>query len=188
MTSRTVTPTSWPTSSAERSTCCETHGAFGLIATNTIAQGDTGPQVFAGSARIDGTIYSARRRYKWPGQAAVIVSIVHGAKGASHDPCELDGKTVPLITAYLFHAGGHEDPQRLRANAVKCFTGTRTLGQGFIFDDEASNGTASSLADMNQLIAAISRIESESFPTSVARRSTTVQLIRLIGTLSTSGN
>ena len=37
----TATPTSSPTSSGALSTCCAQDGAFGLIATNTIGQGDT---------------------------------------------------------------------------------------------------------------------------------------------------
>src|SRR5262249_5449224 len=52
-------------------------GGFGFIATNTIAQGDTRSTGLRWICTHSGTIYSARRRYKWPGQAAVVVSIVH---------------------------------------------------------------------------------------------------------------
>src|SRR5262249_15343654 len=52
-------------------------GTFGLLATNTIAQGDTRSTGLRWICTHDGTIYATRRRYKWPGQAAVVVSVVH---------------------------------------------------------------------------------------------------------------
>ena len=42
----------------------------------------------------------------------------------------LDGKEVDKITAFLFHAGGHEDSKRLAANAGKSFIGSYVLGMG----------------------------------------------------------
>jgi hypothetical protein len=117
-------------------------GTFGLIATNTIAQGDTRGTGLRRICTHSGTVYSARRRYKWPGQAAVVVSVVHVAKGPLAGPYELDGKSVPLITAYLFHAGGHENPATLKANADKSFQGSIVLGMGFTFDDNGGTGAA----------------------------------------------
>ena len=69
------------------------------------------------------------------------------------DGCTLDGKPVPIITAYLFHAGGHDDPATLKANAGKSFLGSKVYGQGFIFDDTDTKGMASSIAEMDRLIA-----------------------------------
>ncbi|MBV6457222.1 MAG: hypothetical protein HONBIEJF_00329 [Fimbriimonadaceae bacterium] len=51
-------------------------GTFGLIATNTIGQGDTRSTGLRWICGHGGTIYDARRRVKWPGLAAVIVSVV----------------------------------------------------------------------------------------------------------------
>jgi hypothetical protein len=62
----------------------------------------------------------------------------------------LDGKTVDKITAFLFHAGGHEDPKPLAANAGKSFIGSYVLGMGFTFDD--SNPDATSIEEMHRLI------------------------------------
>ncbi len=62
----------------------------------------------------------------------------------------LDGKEVDKITAFLFHAGGHEDPKRLAANAGKSFIGSYVLGMGFTFDD--SNPDATSIEEMHRLI------------------------------------
>jgi hypothetical protein len=83
-------------------------GTFGLIATNTIAQGDTRATGLAWLCTNGGTIFAARRRLKWPGEAAVVVSVVHVRRGRLDGPYDLDGRAVPMITAYLFHAGGHE--------------------------------------------------------------------------------
>ena len=56
-------------------------GTMGLIATNTIAQGDTREGGLTTILRQGGVIYSASQRTKWPGMAAVIVSIVQISKG-----------------------------------------------------------------------------------------------------------
>jgi hypothetical protein len=128
-------------------------GCFGLIATNTIGQGDTRATGLRWICNHGGTIYSARKRYKWPGQAAVIVSVVWVTKGKAAGPFDLDGRNVPLITAYLFHAGGHDDPAPLAANKGKCFQGSVVVGMGFTFDDTDTNGVANPLSLMNKLIA-----------------------------------
>jgi hypothetical protein len=52
-------------------------GSLGLIATNTIAQGDTRGTGLRFICNNGGVIYNATRRYKWPGMAAVVVSVVH---------------------------------------------------------------------------------------------------------------
>ena len=132
-------------------------GCFGLIATNTVGQGDTRQTGMRWICAHGGTIYVARKRYKWPGQAAVVVSIVHIAKGPMAGPFDLEGKSVPVITAYLFHAGGHENPAALRANEGKSFVGSNVVGRGFIFDDTDTKGVANSIALMHELIAKDSR-------------------------------
>lgn len=139
-------------------------GAFGLIATNTIGQGDTRSTGLRWICTHGGTIYEARRRLKWPGAAAVVVSVVHVFKGPLPGPYELDGRDVPLITAYLFHAGGHEDPHRLKQNAGKSFVGSYVLGMGFTFDDTDKEGVASPLAEMERLIAKDRRNAERIFP------------------------
>jgi very-short-patch-repair endonuclease len=57
-------------------------GTLGLIATNTIAQGDTRSTGLRFICNNGGMIYNATRRYKWPGLAAVVVSLVHMMKVA----------------------------------------------------------------------------------------------------------
>jgi hypothetical protein len=127
-------------------------GALGLISTNTIGQGDTRSTGLRWICTRGGTIFAATRRKKWPGQAAVIVSVVHVARGRVAGSYCLDDREAPLITAYLFHAGGHDDPARLRANAGRSFMGSKIYGQGFTFDDTDTRGVASPIAEMHRLI------------------------------------
>lgn len=137
-------------------------GTFGLIATNTIAQGDTRSTGLRWICTHDGTIFHAQKRYKWPGLAAVIVSVVHVRKGVVDGPCILDGRAVPRITAFLFHAGDHEDPKPLKANQNKSFQGSIVLGMGFTFDDTTPDATP--LAEMHRLIAKDPRNQERIFP------------------------
>lgn len=129
-------------------------GTMGLIATNTIAQGDTRATGLRWICTHGGEIYEARKRLQWPGLAAVIVSVVHIHKGAYAGVKRLDGRAVNAITAFLFHRGGHDDPARLAANAGKSFVGSYVLGMGFTFDDSDTKGVATPLAEMERLIAA----------------------------------
>ena len=127
-------------------------GVFGLIATNTIAQGDTRASGLRWICKHGGEIFSVRRRVKWPGLAAVVVSVIHVGKGPVSDRKQIDDQDVERITAFLFHRGGHDDPARLAENAGKSFQGSIVLGMGFTFDDTDTKGVASPLAEMRRLV------------------------------------
>ena len=139
-------------------------GAYGLIATNTIAQGDTRASGLRWICKHGAEIFSVRRRVKWPGLAAVVVSVLHIGKGAVMDRKQIDGRDVERITAFLFHHGGHDDPARLTANAGKSFVGSYVLGMGFTFDDTDTKGVASPLAEMHRLIEKDPRNQEVIFP------------------------
>jgi hypothetical protein len=130
-----------------------TNGTLGLIATNTIAQGDTRGSGLRWICANGGELYAVRKRIKWPGEAAVVVSVVYITKGRFEGIRLIDARPVDQITAFLFHAGGHDDPAQLAANAGKSFQGSIVLGMGFTFDDTDKKGVASSIADMRRLIA-----------------------------------
>jgi hypothetical protein len=139
-------------------------GTFGLIATNTIAQGDTRSTGLRWIRMHNGTIFAARKRIKWPGDAAVIVSVVHINKGPLSGPFDLDGRSVDNITAFLFHAGRDEDPKPLLENANKTFQGSILLGSGFTFDDTVDKGLASPTSLMRGLIRKDPRNAERVFP------------------------
>jgi hypothetical protein len=122
-------------------------GCFGLISTNTISQGDTRRAGLGVILSRGGAIYSAIRRLRWPGAAAVIVSVIHVTKGRSVGSCRLDGHRVDYISAYLFHSGGNDDPRRLAENQHIAFTGGYPYGAGFIFDDASQEATPISVME-----------------------------------------
>jgi len=128
-------------------------GTIGFIATNTIRQGDTRSTGLRWIREHHGFIYNATRRYKWPGSAAVVVSLVYLTKGQYDGVVQLDGRFVPVITAYLVDQGSDGDPARLTANADLSFQGSIPLGMGFTFDDTDSKGIASPLRLIDELIA-----------------------------------
>jgi hypothetical protein len=127
-------------------------GALGLIATNTIAQGDTRASGLRWICQHWGEIYCARRRIRWPGPVAVVVSVVHVLKGIFQGAKRIDDREVGKITAFLFHGGTDDDPVRLQSNANKSFIGTYVLGMGFTFDDTDTTGVATPLREMRRLI------------------------------------
>ena len=136
-------------------------GTFGLIATKTISKGDTRRAGLRYICKNGGTIYSARRRLKWPGSAAVVVSTLHVLKGAHTAPL-LDGLPVPTITAFLFTQGGHDDPIPLAANANVSFNGCALAGVGFTFDDDETRATP--VARLQELTAADAKTAERVFP------------------------
>jgi hypothetical protein len=115
------------------------HGSLGLIATNTIGQGDTRTTGLQALALAGGTIYDATQDMKWPVKAAnVSVSIVHVAKGiaASRLHCRLDGRLVAAISSQLRAAIERTDPVRLSSNRGRSFVGTKVYGNGFVLSPE----------------------------------------------------
>ncbi|MEP7006544.1 MAG: DNA methyltransferase [Sphingomonas bacterium] len=139
-------------------------GVCGLIATNTIRQGDTRASGLTAIIAEGGTISRATRRLKWPGEAAVVVSVVHIVKGKAASPV-LDTRPVRRISAYLVEGDLDTSPQSLAANAGKAFQGSIVLGIGFTFDDAAAAKGESESVDMVQaLIAKDQRNAERIFP------------------------
>ncbi|MBA2933064.1 N-6 DNA methylase [Sphingomonas sp. CGMCC 1.13654] len=127
-------------------------GAFGLICTNTVAQGDTREGSLALVLADGGVIARAQKRIRWPGEAAVVVSVVNVVKGLVAKPC-LDDRPVARISAYLVEGDFDLSPSPLSENSRKAFVGSYVLGMGFTFDDQAAaKGIASSLQRMEELI------------------------------------
>jgi hypothetical protein len=141
---------------------------LGMIATNTIGQGDTRESGLRWLLQNGGTIIRAIRRLAWPGEAAVVVSVVHVVRGPllSGAYPVLDGRTVNRISAYLVAGNLDASPYRLAANQAKAFQGCVVLGLGFTFDDGAvaRGKPASPTAEMHRLIASDPRNAERIFP------------------------
>jgi hypothetical protein len=113
-------------------------GTLGFVATNTISQGDTREGGLVRIIAEGGEIYCANRRWRWPGMAAVVVSVVHVARDHGVRPVLLNGQPVSRISAYLVQGETDTSPYRLAGNPYFSM-GSKIYGQGFIFanDDPA---------------------------------------------------
>ncbi|QJP17930.1 N-6 DNA methylase [Starkeya sp. ORNL1] len=139
-------------------------GVMGLIGTNTLAQGDTREGSLAIILTGGGAVARARKRVPWPGDAGVVVSVVHIAKGAVSNAF-LDARPVSRISAYLVEGDFDSSPSRLAANSRKAFQGSIILGMGFTFDDvAAAKGAAASASDMARIIASDQAASRRIFP------------------------
>jgi len=105
-------------------------GCFGLLAVNTIAEGDTRQVGLERLLKKGAVVFAAFPNEPWPGKANVITSRVHLCKDRWKGICTLGGKRVEQISAYL--SSRHEwSPQRLKANKSFAFQGSNVLGLGF---------------------------------------------------------
>jgi hypothetical protein len=112
-------------------------GALGLISTNSIRESDTRESGLTWIVTHGGIIYSAKRRLPWPGQAAVVVSVVHISKSAHCKSLSmLDDSPVQRISAYLFHIGPDQSPSQLHSTADRIFSGVDPNGEGFVLGSE----------------------------------------------------
>jgi hypothetical protein len=124
-------------------------GRLGMIATNTIGQGDTRESGLKVILAQGGRIAFARRFVRWPGQASVEVNLVvieapratpqpplpaGGNGGAGSDGgALLDDRPVAAISSRL-DAEPDGEPARLRQNDGKAFIGDFVRGIGFVLE------------------------------------------------------
>ncbi len=112
-------------------------GTMGLLATKTIAQGDTartGLQYIL--EELDVTLYLARTAFKWPGSASVVSSLIVGRRGSWVGPRLLDGREVALISAVLDDKEGWGAAFVLPENVERSFQGSVLVGKGFVVSAE----------------------------------------------------
>ena len=98
-----------------------------------------------------GEIFSALKRYSWPGEASVSVSWIFISKSKLGSAKRLNNEAVPKITIFLFHSGENKEAERLSANLQKCFKGIEPGSMRFVFDEQQQQANSSS--KMKQLIA-----------------------------------
>ena len=132
-------------------------GRVGIIATNTIAQGDTREVGLDQAVDVlHWNIYRADKSRPWEGTAAVQVSLLWLGHAGQAEHRILDDDAVLDITSYLDpRSRVSGDPYRLQANADQSFIGSYVLGKGFILKDRM---------EMEALIAADPRGREVIFP------------------------
>lgn len=115
-------------------------GALGLIATNTIAQGDTREIGLDQITHGDFTITRSIQSRAWPAKSANLqFAAVWGTRGhVGKDVCLVaDGEQVPRISTLLEAEGATPgQPTRLNENRDLAFQGCIVLGKGFVITPE----------------------------------------------------
>jgi hypothetical protein len=115
-------------------------GTLGLIATNSISQGDTRQTALDPIVSNGGVIFNAINNLPWPGMAAVAVNIVYITKAKSRPPYNLDGKFVNNISSLLDSIENIGKPLTLKSNSGESYQGSVILGSGFVMSpEEAQN-------------------------------------------------
>lgn len=113
------------------------NGTAGLLATNTVAQGDTREVGLDQIVSRGAAIYRAIPSSKWPGEANLEVAHVWFRHGYWSGPFVLDEVEVEGITSQLQLPGRTRGkPNRLTVNAGKSFQGSIVLGMGFVLDPQ----------------------------------------------------
>ncbi|WP_221411069.1 Eco57I restriction-modification methylase domain-containing protein [Aeromonas hydrophila] len=106
-------------------------GSLGLLAVNTIAEGDTRQVGLEAMVSAGAVIHAAYPNENWPGKAAVITSRVHVYKGIWQGERLLLGRPVTFISAFLSERE-EWSLQRLKANERFAYQGSIVLGMGFV--------------------------------------------------------
>ena len=138
-------------------------GCLGLVATNKISQGDTRSGALEKIVKAGGVIRRATKRLRWPGDADVVVSVIHIDKLPARSGC-LDGRDVKRISSYLVEGEYDDTPYKLAENDRKSFIGSVVLGMGFTFEDGSSNSEASPLKSKDDLISEDSKYAERIMP------------------------
>lgn len=120
------------------------HGALGLIATNTVAQGDTREVGLDQMVDSGFTISRAVQSRSWPSRNANLeFAAVWGTRDAVSSQVTMicDDALVSRISSLLEPAGRVEGiPERLGENARLAFIGCYVLGKGFVLEPEEAQG------------------------------------------------
>lgn len=110
-------------------------GVLGLIACNTIAEGDTRQVGLERLLKQGATIIAANPNMPWPGKAAVVISPVFIAKDIEwHGKYFLSDSEAETISAFL-SAQEEWSPKVLEANAGQSYIGSYVLGMGFTMSE-----------------------------------------------------
>jgi hypothetical protein len=110
-------------------------GCVGMLATNTISEGDTRQIGLTQLLSAGLSVFRAVRSRKWPGVANLEVASVWLHNGPWAGEFNLNGQCAAGITSFLQEPGTVAgQPFRLKANENKCIEGAKSLGMGFVLD------------------------------------------------------
>lgn len=111
------------------------NGYFGLIAVNTISEGNTREVGLDSILNLGSVIYKAIPSLVWPGKANVVTSSVFISKSCWNGPIYISDKQVSVVSAALTQRENWR-PVKLKDSCGLVFQGVITLGDGFLIDNE----------------------------------------------------
>lgn len=109
-------------------------GFFGLIAVNTISEGNTREVGLDSVLNSGSTIFRANPNLVWPGSANVVTSSVYVSKAAWQGPKYISHQPVPKISSSLTHRENWR-PVKLTECSGLVFQGAIILGDGFLIEN-----------------------------------------------------
>ena len=113
------------------------NGIIGLLATNSIREGNTRRGGLDPLLRSGFEVVRARKDFLWPGAASVIASGVHLAASEWQGEKYLNGEQVAGISSLLEPELSDEGfPFELLKNKGRCFQGGTIWGEGFYLAEE----------------------------------------------------
>ena len=116
------------------------NGRVGIIATNTIAQGDTREVGLDQAIDIGWAVYRAEKSRPWLGSASIEVSLVWLGHPDRLERRFIDGREIASITPSLDpQSRVSGNPYRLHVNLDQAFQGCIALGMGFVLEPEEAN-------------------------------------------------
>ena len=123
-----------------RSSSLIRHNAtIALLASNSIAEGDTRHTGLEQLLRKDFVIYATHPNMPWPGEASVVISPIAMYFGLQwHGDRRISDRKVSYISAYL---SDYEEwsPKTLSRNVDYSYQGTNVLGKGFVLTSQQAN-------------------------------------------------
>lgn len=128
-------------------------GCAGLVTTKTLAQGNSrraGLDVLVSNGV---TIYHADTAFQWPGDAAVLVCIIHFTRGPWKGACYLDGQHCPYVDGGL-RSNSRQDvmPAELPSSHGMAYQGACLYGMGFLLTPERMGQIISGTTHASEVI------------------------------------
>ena len=108
-------------------------GSVGMIATKSIAEGDSRIVGLLHILNVGGTVYWAQHEIPWPGGANVTISMIAIKNGSWSGARLLNGRVVVDISSRLTNDVVIES-EKLNSNKEMCSDGIKIQGDGFIIE------------------------------------------------------
>lgn len=120
--------------------CALSDSCIGIVATNSISQGDSREDCLDRLSVWGATIFNALTGLKWPGEANLEVVLLWLRKGSWLGQRHLNNNNAEQISSFLEEEVSRLPPYKLKSQSGLSFKGSDILGMGFtLTPEEATN-------------------------------------------------